>query len=287
MTAPPVPRAKKDGAPQHVSPLVGYLTEQIGLVLEGLGGLRDGTDPIHDTRVAIRRTRSTLRVFNKQLDPEAGPAFEEELKWFAGVLGDVRDVQVQQQRLREALDEIPELLVLGPVGSRINLDLRGVETPARERVSDAMETTRYFDLVTELQRWGAAPPVQTGGTVKTLRATARKAADKADKRLRAALKSDDDALLHRARKAAKRARYAHELLQRDGAERKVKRTVKHYKQIQSVLGDMQDTVVARTILRQLGVSAGTTPGENGFTFGLLYAREEQLAQKCRQDVAKL
>ena len=105
MTAPPVPREKKDGAPQHMSPLVGYLTEQIGLVLEGLGGLRDGTDPIHDTRVAIRRTRSTLRVFNKQLDPEAGPAFEEELKWFAGVLGEVRDVQVQQQRLRDALDD--------------------------------------------------------------------------------------------------------------------------------------------------------------------------------------
>lgn len=273
-------------ARHHRSPLVGYLTEHIGMVLEGLTGLREGADPIHDTRVAIRRTRSTLRVFKKQVDPVAGPAFEEELKWFAGVLGDVRDVQVQQQRLRDALEELPDLLVLGPVRSRIDLDLRGIETPARQRVSEAMETTRYRNLVAELQRWSTTPPVLTS-SAKKLRTTAQKAGAKADSRLRTALKSDDDALLHRARKAAKRARYAHELLQSNTSSRNAKRRVKHYKAIQSVLGDMQDTVVARTMLRQLGAAAGTTPGQNGFTFGLLYAREEQLARQCRRDVAKL
>lgn len=273
-------------APQDKSPLMGYLTEQIGLVLEGLTGLREGSDPIHDTRVAIRRTRSTLRVFKKQLDPVAGPAFEEELKWFAGELGDVRDVQVQRQRFSDALDATPDLLVLGPVRARIDLDLRGIETPARERVSETMETPRYRDLVAELQRWSVAPPVLPGGA-KRLSATARKAGAKADGRLKAALKSDDDELLHRARKAAKRARYAHELLQWNGSSSRANRAVQHYKAIQSVLGDMQDTVVARTMLRQLGAAAGTTPGENGFTFGLLYAREEQLAQQCRRDVAAL
>ncbi|MDA2891967.1 CHAD domain-containing protein [Mycolicibacterium sp. BiH015] len=257
------------------------------LVLDGLTGLRAGTDPIHDTRVAIRRTRSTLRVFKKHLDPVAGPAFEEELKWFAGVLGDVRDVQVQRQRLRDALDAIPELLVLGPVKSRIDRDLRGIEAPARDRVSEAMETTRYLNLVTELQRWSAAAPVLPTGTSKRLSATAQKAGAKADRRLKSALKSDDDELLHRARKAAKRARYANELLQLDRSSTRARRNIKHYKQIQSVLGDVQDTVVARTMLRQLGAAAGTTPGENGFTFGLLYAREEQLARQCRRDVAAL
>jgi CHAD domain-containing protein len=37
----------------------------------GLVGLREGTDPIHDTRVAIRRVRSTLRVFGRLLDRDA------------------------------------------------------------------------------------------------------------------------------------------------------------------------------------------------------------------------
>ncbi|PRC42048.1 hypothetical protein C6A85_000000112495, partial [Mycobacterium sp. ITM-2017-0098] len=134
MSAPAIPEAEVTRTvPQHSSPLSGYLAEQIGHILDGLVGLREGTDPIHDTRVAIRRVRSTLRVFKKLLDPDAAPVMEEELKWFAGVLGDVRDAQVQQGRLRAALDDIPELLVLGPVGSRINLDLRGIEIPARER----------------------------------------------------------------------------------------------------------------------------------------------------------
>lgn len=273
-------------APQHNSPLSGYLIEQVGQILDGLNGLREGADPIHDTRVAIRRVRSTLRVFKKQLDPDAAPVMEQELKWFAGVLGDVRDAQVQQRRLREALEEIPELLVLGPVGSRIDRDLRGIKTPARERVAEAMETPRYLTLVTELRRWRADPPVRDC-SAKKLRKTARKAGAKADGRLAEALQGSDDALLHRARKAAKRARYAAELILWDAPSKNVERSMKSYKRIQSVLGDLQDTVVARSMLRQLGVAAGTTSGENGFTFGLLYAREEQLARQCRRDAAAL
>jgi CHAD domain-containing protein len=50
----------------------------------------------------------------------------------------------------------------------------------------------------------------------------------------------------RQRKAAKRARYAAELLPPVGGAKHTKRTKKHYKGIQSVLGDNQDTVVAST-----------------------------------------
>lgn len=82
--------------------------------------------------------------------------------------------------------------------------------------------------------------------------------------------SGHDELLHRARKAAKRARYGAEVT----AD---KRTIKRFKQIQSVLGDHQDTVVAREQLRRMAITAGTTDGENGFAFGLLYAREQQIA----------
>ena len=79
-----------------------------------------------------------------------------------------------------------------------------------------------------------------------------------------------DELLHRARKAAKRARYAAEVTSD-------KRILKRFKQIQSILGDHQDTVVAREHLRRMATAAGTTDGENGFAFGLLYAREQQIA----------
>ncbi len=63
-------------------------------------------DPIHDTRVAIRRLRSTMRVFGKLLDRSATGHVDDELKWFAGLLGEVRDCQVQRRRFQEALDAI-------------------------------------------------------------------------------------------------------------------------------------------------------------------------------------
>ncbi|CAN3127194.1 CHAD domain-containing protein [Mycobacterium sp. smrl_JER01] len=286
MTAPPIPYTAPDQAVQP-NALRSYLTDQIERILDGLVGLREGSDPIHDTRVAIRRVRSTLRVFGAELDQDAAAALERDLKWFAAVLGDVRDAQVQRRRLQAALNELPDDVVLGPVSARIKRDLRADEAPARTRVAEAMDSPRYLDLVTELQRWSADPPVHGDIHRKRLRHKARKAGDKADRRLAEALDAGDDALLHRARKAAKRARYAAELIQHDGRSSKFKRNQKHYKRIQSVLGDLQDTVVARSTLRQMGAGAGTTPGENGFTFGLLYAREEQLARQCRAAAAML
>ena len=108
---------------------------------------------------------------------------------------------------------------------------------------------------------------------------------KADRRLTEAIGAGDNALLHRARKAAKRARYAAEL--RTPVDKSAKATAKYYKRFQRVLGDHQDGVVASATLCRLALAAGTTPGENGFTFGLLYAREQQLAETARSRVREL
>jgi CHAD domain-containing protein len=70
-------------------------------------------------------------------------------------------------------------------------------------------------------------------------------------------------------------------------EQRAKKTVKHYKQIQRVLGDHQDCVVASATLRRLAITAGTTAGENGFTYGLLFAREQQAAEEARRRVREL
>jgi hypothetical protein len=54
-----------------------------------------------------------------------------------------------------------------------------------------------------------------------------------------------------------------------------------------VLGDHQDTVVASAALRRMAAAAGPTAGENGFAYGLLYAREQAIAEDCRRQVRKL
>ena len=121
--------------------------------------------------------------------------------------------------------------------------------------------------------------------MRKIESRGRRAQRKADRRLIAAVDAGEDELLHSARKAAKRARYAAELL--TPVDKKAKRTAKHYKQFQRVLGDHQDGVVACDTLRRLARIAGTTPGENGFTFGLLFAREQQAADAARRQVSEL
>lgn len=282
-------------APSQVRPargtraLVDYLNTQIDRTEAGDIALRhgEGDDTIHDTRVAIRRLRSTLRVFAKALDASEIEGMETELKWFAGLLGDVRDCQVQRARFNHVLDGMPDELILGPVKSRIGSHFASIELPARERVSETMESARYQSMMAALRRWRAEPPI--GGAVApgTLRRRARRAQRKADRRLAAALESGDAAMLHRARKAAKRARYAAELCDSLGKRKRAKRTIKRYKRIQSTLGDHQDSVVAAKALRGMGLVAGTTVGENGFTFGMMYAREQQIARRCRHAARQL
>lgn len=265
--------------------LSSYLTEQIDNVFIGDLALRRGSDPIHDTRVAIRRLRSTLRVFGKLLEGPITTHVDDELKWFAGLLGEVRDCQVQRHRFQAALAELPDELVLGPVANRINTDLQSDQLQARKVVADALDSARYLELLATLQRWRADPPFTSPPTLKALAKRARRAERKADRRLAAAIASGDDALLHRARKAAKRARYAAEL--RTPVDKRAKQKAKHYKQFQRVLGDHQDSVVASITLSRLAVTAGTTVGENGFTYGLLYAREQRAAEDARNRVCEL
>ena len=63
-------------------------------------------------------------MFGKLLDRDAIGDIDDELKWFAGLLGEVRDCQVQRRRFQEALAQLPPELVLGPVANRINTDLQ-------------------------------------------------------------------------------------------------------------------------------------------------------------------
>jgi CHAD domain-containing protein len=267
--------------------LLDYVRDQIDAVFDGDLRLRRGQDPIHDTRVAIRRLRSTIRVFGKLLDRSATEPVDEELKWFAGLLGEVRDRQVQRRRFREVLTAWPPELVLGPVANRINTDLQSEQLRARAEVTEAMGSPRYLEILSTLQQWRSGLPVKGGASVKKLRKRALRAESKADRRLAAAIESGDDALLHRARKAAKRARYAAELRRPSDKAAATKKSEKHFKRIQRVLGDHQDSVVASDVLRRFALTAGTTAGENGFTYGLLYAREQQIAEAARDQARDL
>ena len=67
------------------------------------------TERIHRSRVAMRRIRSTLRTFRLLVDPAWGTALRAELAWYAGGLGETRDLHIIEE------DKIVECW---PVGGR-------------------------------------------------------------------------------------------------------------------------------------------------------------------------
>ena len=111
-------------------------------------------------------------------------------------------------------------------------------------------------------------PVSIDSAYKRVRKAAKSAAGAADE--------DRDEALHRIRKGAKRLRYT---AAATGADKVSDRA----KSIQTLLGDHQDSVVSRTHLSQQA-DAAHEAGEDTFTYGLLYAQEDDLARSSRRQL---
>ena len=228
-------------------------------------------DAVHATRVASRRYRSTLRIFAPLLDTARAGALDAELAWFAAALGEVRDRHVLRKHLAAAFDELAPELVVGAVRRRVQRTLDAEEAAARDALAETMASARYAALLAELRTWTADLPVRDPDLpASALERPVRRASVTMAKRIKAA--AGDDAAYHRARKAAKRARYAGELAA-PALGAAAKRLAKQAKKNQERLGDRQDEVVAAEFLRRLGESGG-----NGFTLGVLYQRQRDLAE---------
>jgi len=270
-------------------PVLAYLAEQRRVMVAGdLALRRDQAEVIHKTRVAARRLRSTLRTFQRLFEEDGAADLEAELRWYAGLLGEVRDRQVLRARLEGLLDELPEEMVLGPVRARIDTELGKEQTEHWKRLQSELVGQRYLALLDALAAWVSQPPTtdEADKPVTVLPKLAGRANRKVSRRLRRATASGNVELLHSARKAAKRARYAAELIEPVAGKKKSQKLAARYERLQNLLGEHQDSLVSADVLRRLGAKAGTTRGENGFTFGILYERELHCALAVREDARR-
>ena len=215
----------------------------------------------------------------------AAPAEEldNELSWYADVLGQVRDRDILSSRLTKQIAELPPVHLRGPVEAEITKTLATQRDAEREEaveeLNEAIRTPRYQHLVQLLRGWRAAPPVTdaAGKKAKTAVKYVDKAKKKADKRLR---KADEDIdRLHRARKAMKRARYAAELV--EPANSDMKAVARDAEEMQTLLGEHQDAVVSAEFLAKISSSADGESEESTFTYGVLMANELQRAADIR------
>ena len=256
------------------------------------GGTRLGEDPeeLHDMRVPTRRMRAAIKVFRDAL-PGRARWFREELRWVAQALGDVRDLDVQIERLQswkqEAGEEPSKALdkIIGITEKR--------RAEARERMLAALDSDRYEQLETSfagmLRRGHERETDGRGVAGEPITAVAPALISRRYRKWRKAAKrldvSSSPEAFHDTRKKGKRLRYTLEFVSEVYGD-PVQKLAVPLKVLQDDLGDHQDAVVAAEYLRELGTKTGGTRVPRGvaFTMGVYSERCSREAEDLRSTI---
>ena len=268
------------GAKRRADPLAARLGTQFAALLGCEAGVREGDgEAVHDMRVATRRLRSCLLTFSAAYEPGALDDVAGGLADLGRLLGAARDADVLAARLEADLAAVPAVQVLGPVRAVLRAHGAREAAAARRALGAFLDGPAYRALLDRLATTVGGPPLRGIGRPRRWYRARLRATERRVERLvaRAEAAGDErERALHAVRKAAKRARYAAETAEAV-LGKKAARRAEAYARLQDALGEHHDAVVARAFLREEGARAGVRPGENGFTYGLLYAREDARA----------
>ena len=222
--------------------------------------LGEDAEELHDMRVATRRTRAALSLFEDAL-PVRARHVRIELGWLAGVLGAVRDLDVQLERMEGWIRDFP-----GEDRDRPRRPGDAARTPARRSparparpVSTRPATSDLSaGFVTMLRqgpsRRSAAARAPAAAVVPGLIAARHRAANKAARRAQRSGDADD---FHLTRIRLKRLRYALEFVS-EIYDKRTAKYLRHVVKLQDALGLMQDARVAAARLQELATAEGST-----------------------------
>ena len=209
---------------------------------------RTAPEDIHQARVASRRLRSDVRTFDVVLDPIWVKHVRNDLKWLGSALGRARDVDVLDDQLEGAPEEL-------------HLQLTRERDGADEQISTVLSSDRYLLLLDRLHAAADHPPfvigedgirgedkarevlpVVVGARWRALRRQVRKAGA-----------HPSDQCLHRIRIKSKQLRYAAEAAV-PVIGKPARRTATAAEKLQTVLGEHHDAVTAESWLRGGGTA---------------------------------
>lgn len=265
--------------PRAADVVTAAIRSAVGRILDHHAMAVLGNDPegVHQMRVGARRLRSDLRTFRPLLDRAETDPLRPELRWLGTVLGDVRDPDVLEGRLRTAAARALQPSEASAVDGVLT-SLAAEREAAVDRLHEVLGAERYLELLDRLVALGDAPPLTAAASDPAgdvLPALVRKPWT----RLRTEVADLDaevpDAALHEIRKRAKGVRYAAEAVV-PAVGKPAKRAAKGVARVQTVLGDHQDTVVAEEWLRRAAVD--NADPEPAFVIGALVA--DQRAERA-------
>ena len=250
-------------------------------------GTRLGEDPeeLHDMRVATRRMRAAIKIFQDAL-PARSRWLREELRHFAGVLGAVRDLDVHIEEVKGLSSGDGEDEALAAVVA----SLEGRRAEARGRMLEALDSERYARFESSfagmLRRGPYAvrtpevaptngPSGASAASVPALEAAPGilgRLYSKWHKAARGLERGSHAEEFHDLRKKGKRLRYATEFFSGVFSEEATGALVGPLKAVQDSLGRHQDATVAAELLREIAIGTPRLPKRTVFAMGLLTQR---------------
>jgi inorganic triphosphatase YgiF len=212
---------------------------------------------VHQMRIATRRLRACLSLFQPHLDPDARIHHTSELRRLAQVLGEARDWDVFcTQTLSDAAEEGVAELCTASLLAKAEAE----RAAAHERLAAELAGPALTRTVLGLAAWVEAPASLSGrGDGAALSKPLSGLASKLEKRLERKVRrrgrhirqrSEED--LHDLRKALKKLRYGVEFLTPLHQEDQVKSYLHHCKLLQEQLGAINDAAMAVTLAERLG-----------------------------------
>jgi len=242
--------------------------------------IRAGGDPegVHKARVGCRRLRSDLRTFAPLLEGGWADPIRDELRWLAGELGAVRDLDVLQMRIERQIAELPARDV--DAADVVLRHLSSERDLAVSRAVAALDSHRYLELLDRLVDASTRPPTTAEAeqpAADILPGLARGAFDRLRKHVGRLSRHPSDEELHDLRIQAKRARYAADVAV-PVVGTPAKRYTKAMGRLQDALGDLHDCVVAEEWLHG---AAATVDGPTGFVLGELAEKQREANHELR------
>jgi Uncharacterized conserved protein len=235
---------------------------------------------VHQLRVSVRRLRSVLRTFAPIVHAEKTEPVIEDLRWLGQVLGDVRDLDVLDARLRSEADP-EEAAPLFQVLAARREAAAGVLATALSLPRYVAFIERVMQLIADDELTVESPgacqevlPSLVERMWKTLRPAGR------------ALEPESaEADFHRARILAKRARYSAETVA-VFLKPKAKEELEHFalgaEAVQNILGEHQDAAFARTTLLEIAAEHPDDEQLNASVRALV-ERQERDAKAKREE----
>jgi CHAD domain-containing protein len=250
-------------------------------------------DGVHQARVTGRRIRSALTTFRPVVVREVTEPIRGDLRWLGRCLGDARDVEVADARMRRLVrDATPEE---GLDAALIRLDtlVNGLARDAAARVEATLATDRYPALLGALDRLVSHPPWTARASRSATKELSRRLIReqrRLDRRAEAALDvreqpSAFDEAMHDVRKAAKRLRYTWEVAE-PVLGKAASEQLSAARDVTRLLGERQDIVLTRSLLPRLEADA-SAEGDAASPWERLRRLEAERAHRIASDTLDL